>query len=214
MYQAPFRSKLRAMRQDRAALERGVAEASAAASKNAKDAEAQYRLALANSYLAEVTLEQRDKGAAARASEAGIKAAQNAVALNTKSAEYHRLLGTLCGQVIPANTLLGLRYGRCALDEMNKALEIDPKFALAWVSRGVGNYYLPEQLGGGPQKSVTDFEKALSLDPRLADAHLWMGLALRKLHRDADARSAFEKALALNPKRVWAKQQLDKTSAK
>ena len=200
--------------QDRAALERAVADASAAAAKNGNDAETNYRLAQAQSYLAEVALELKDKATAAKAAEAGIEAARKAVSLNGKSPEYHRLLGTLCGQVIPASTLLGFKYGHCALDEINKALELDPKFALAYVSRGVGNYYLPEQLGGGPQKAIPDFQKALSLNPKLDEAHLWTGLALRKLHRDAEARAEFEKALALNPKRVWIKQQLDKTAAK
>jgi tetratricopeptide (TPR) repeat protein len=200
--------------QDRPALEKAVAEASAAVAKAPQDAGAQYRLALAQSYLAEVALEVRDKGAAARAAEAGIKAAEKAVALKGTVAENHRMLGTLCGQIIPANTLLGLKYGRCALDSISKAIELDPKNAMAYVSRGVGNYYLPDQLGGGVDKSIPDFEKALQLDPKLADAHLWLGLAMRKRNRNAEARAEFQKALDLNPKRVWIKQQLEKTPAK
>jgi hypothetical protein len=34
---------------------------------------------------------------------------------------------------------------------------------------------------------------------------------LRKLNRDPEARKSIEKALALSPGRVWAKQQLEKT---
>ncbi len=200
--------------QDRAALEKAVADANAAASKTPADAGAQYRLALAQSYLAEVALEVRDKGAAARAAEAGIKAAQKAVALKGDVAENHRILGTLCGQIIPANTLLGFKYGRCALDSINKAIELDPKNALAYVSRGVGNYYLPDQLGGGVDKALIDFQKAAQLDPKQSEAYLWTGLALRKRNRNAEARAAFQKALDLNPKRVWIKQQLEKTPAK
>ena len=154
--------------QDRTALERAVADASAAAAKNGSDAETNYHLAQAQSYLAEVALELKDKATAAKAAESGIEAARKAVSLNGKSPEFHRLLGTLCGQVIPASTLLGFKYGHCALDEINKALELDPKFALAYVSRGVGNYYLPDQLGGGPHKAIPDFQKALSLNPKLA----------------------------------------------
>ena len=65
-------------------------------------------------------------------------------------AEHHRILGTLCGQVIPGNVLAGLKYGRCALDSINKAIELDPKSAIAYVSRGVGNYYLPAASVEGP----------------------------------------------------------------
>ena len=40
---------------------------------------------------------------------------------------------------------------------------------------------------------------------------MWLGLGLRKENKDAEARQAFQKSLELNPRRVWAKQQLDKT---
>jgi tetratricopeptide (TPR) repeat protein len=199
--------------QDRAALQRIAAEHGAAASKQPKDAEAQYQAALAHSYMAEVALELRDKATAETAAEAGIRAAQQAVALDGKAAENHRLLGTLCGQIIPANLLAGMKYGRCALEEINKALELDPKSALAYLSRGVGNYYLPASLGGGTDPAIRDFKKSIELDPKLADAHLWLGLALRKANRNQEARAALEKAVELNPKRIWARQQLAKTPA-
>ena len=78
-------------------------------------------------------------------------------------------------------------------------------------SRGVGYYYLPPQFGGGNDLAIKDFQKALELDPQSADAHMWLGLALRKANRNAEARKEFQRALELNPARVWAKQQLEKT---
>lgn len=199
--------------QDRAGLERQIKSLSDTAGKKSKDAGAQYQVALANSYLAEVAIEQRDKGLAKNAAIAGMDAAKKALALNGGSAEYHRILGTLCGQVIPANVLLGMQYGKCALDEVNKAIEMEPKNALGYLSRGVGNYYLPAQFGGGTDKAIADFQKAIQMDPKLAEAQLWLGVALRKANKNADARKAFEQSLKLNPNRVWAKQQLEKTPA-
>lgn len=200
-------------RQDRAALEKIVASFDAAAGKQGNDAQAQYMLALADSVLAEVATELKDKNGGRVAAEAGIKAAEKAVALKPDVAEHHRILGTLCGQVIPANVLAGLKYGRCAMDSINKAIELDPKSPLGYVSRGVGNYYLPSAFGGGAELALKDFQKAIQLDPKLAEAHLWMGIALRKLNRNGEARSALNKALQLNPDRVWTKQQLEKTPA-
>ena len=197
--------------QDRAALQKTAADSAAAASRQPNDAGLWYRSAVAYSYLAEVSLELRDKNAARTAAEDGINAAQKAVALNGSSAENHRILGTLCGQVIPANTWLGLKYGQCALDEINKAVQLDSKSALAYLSRGIGNYYLPSGFGGGIDKAMADFQKALELNPRLADAHLWIGLAMRKANRNEEAKAEFRKAVELNPRRVWAKQQLEKT---
>lgn len=198
-------------RQDRAALEAIVSKLEAAAEKTPGDARKQYEAALASSYLAEVALELRDKRQAQRAAEAGVRAAERAIALQPANAEYHRVLGTLCGQVVPANVLAGLGYGKRARDAVNKALELDPKSPRAHLARGVGNYYLPPAFGGGTALAIADFRKAIELDAASADAWFWLGLALRKENKNAEARRAFAKSLELNPGRVWAKQQLEKT---
>src|SRR5581483_10880790 len=200
-------------RQDKAALDRMAIQASAAAEKSPNDAAAQYKAALAQSYVAEVAIEMRDKNQAHAAAEAGIDAAKKAVGLKDSSAEYHRIYGTLCGQAISANVMQGLKYGHCAKDEVERAVQLDPKSAINYVSRGVGYYYLPPALGGGIELAIKDFQKAIDLDAKLSDAHLWLGLALRKANRNADARKEFQKALELNPSRVWIKQQLEKTPA-
>jgi tetratricopeptide (TPR) repeat protein len=201
-------------RQDLAALQKIIAQNQQAAQANEKSGAAQYQLALANSYAAEVALELRDKHKAVAFAEAGIDAAQKAVAANGGNAEYHRVLGGLCGQVIPANPLLGgLKYGECAQQELNKAIQLNGNLALAYVSRGVGYTYLPASFGGGVDLALKDFDKAIALDPKLADAYLWKGVALRKVSQNAAARRAFQKALELDPNRLWAQQELAKTPA-
>jgi len=199
--------------QDRAALDKMAAEAREAAEKQSNDAASQYRFALAQSYAAEVAVEKGDKAKARELADSGIQAAQKAANLRPDNAEYHRLLGTLCGQMISSAGLAGIRYGNCALSEVNKAIELDPKAAINYLSHGVGNYYLPQALGGGMEQAIKDFQKAISLDPKSADAYLWLGIALRREKRNADARQALAKAVELNPNRLWAKQQLDKTPA-
>ncbi len=199
--------------QDRAALAAESAKAAAALGKAPENAKLQYRFALAKSMEAEVAMEKGDKKASAAAAEAGIEAAKKAVAAETANAEYRRLLGTLCGQIIPANVIAGFKYGRCALDEVAKAIELNPKAAENWMARGVGNYYLPPSFGGGLDKSLADLDKAIQLNPKLADAYLWKGIVLRKAGKNGEARKTLAKALELNPKRVWAKTQLDKTPA-
>jgi tetratricopeptide (TPR) repeat protein len=197
--------------QDRAALQKIVDESAGAAAKAPNDAEAQYQMALASSYLAEVALELRDKKLAEQTAERGVKAAEQAVNLKPDVAEYYRVLGTLCGQVVPANVLTGLSYGKRAKDAIDKAVAKDPKSSAAYMARGVGNYYLPTAFGGGFDLAVGDFRKSIELDPKNADAWLWLGLGLKKQNKEAEARQAFQKSLDLNPHRVWAKQQLDKT---
>ena len=200
-------------RQDVPAIERLIQQYRTA-EQNSKSADAHYQLALAYSYGAEVAMELRDKKKSEDLAEAGLDPAKKAVDASGGNAEYHRLLGQLCGQVIPANPLLGtLKYGQCARDEIEKSIQLDPKLALAYVSRGVGNYYLPAAMGGGLDIALKDFDKAISLNPNLADAYVWKGVVLRKAKHDAEARQAFARALQLDPNRLWVRQQLDKTPA-
>jgi tetratricopeptide (TPR) repeat protein len=195
-------------RQDLAALDGSIAQLKQGGASS-------YQLALAYSYAAEVAMELHDKRKSESYAESGMDLAKKAVAEKESDAEYHRLLGNLCGQVIPANPLLGaLKYGQCARDEINKAIHLDGKLALAYVSQGVGNYYLPSSMGGGVDLALKDFDHAISLNPQLAEAYLWKGIALRKANRETEARQAIQKALQLDPERQWAKQQLEKTPAK
>jgi tetratricopeptide (TPR) repeat protein len=194
-------------RQDLSALDADIAQL--------KQGGKPYDLALAYSYAAEVAMELRDKKKAESYAEAGMDPARKAVAENGSDAEYHRLLGNLCGQVIPANPLMGaLKYGQCARDQIDKAISLDGKLAMAYVSRGVGNYYLPASMGGGPDAALKDLDQAIALNPQLPDAYLWKGITLRKLNQNADARKNLEKALQLDPERQWAKQELEKTPVK
>jgi Flp pilus assembly protein TadD len=200
-------------RQDRPALQKQIGEAAAAAAKAPNDPDAQFRAALAHSYLAEVMIEQRDRKPAKPVAEQGMKFAERAVALKPGNADYYRVLGTLYGQGI-TDLMSGLSYGAKAKSAINKAVELAPKSSMVWVAHGVGNYYLPAQLGGGTQNAIASFRKAIELDPKNDEAYVWLGVSLRKENKDAEARQALTKALQLNPNRVWVKQQLEKTPAK
>ncbi len=200
--------------QDRASLEKIAGESGAAAARKPADFAAQMEAALHQSMLSQLAIELGDKPTGRRAAEAGMGPARKALELKPTDAEAHRLLGTLCGQVIPANPLSALKYGRCAMDEVKKAIELNPKSAGAWLSRGVGNYYLPEAFGGGVHLAIQDFDKAIQLDGKSAEAHLWRGIALRKSGNTVEARKALERSLALNPRRKWAKQQIEKLPAR
>lgn len=200
-------------RQDRPGLERLMNEACGKAAGAQGDYDAQMQCALASSYVAEVDQEQRDKKSAQQAAQHGIQAASKAVTLRPQSGEAYRVLGMLYGQSI-VDLVSGLSNGPKAKDAINKAVSLAPKSSGVYVARGVGNYYLPSQLGGGAEVAIADFRKAIELDARNTDAYLWLGLALRKENKDPEARQAFSKALQLDPNRVWAKQQLDKTPAK
>ncbi len=201
--------------QDRKQLESRALALQQAAEKRPRDADGWYRAAIAYSYAAEVAMELGDKGGSKRAAEAGVAMAEKAIDINGRNAEYYRVMGTLCGQVVPANPMAGiLIYGKKAKEALDKAVALDPKSSQAFLAHGVGYYYLPENFGGGPVNAIKDFQKAIALDPKSADAYLWMGIALRKQNQHAKAHEALVKSLALDPDRAWTKQQLAKTPEK
>jgi tetratricopeptide (TPR) repeat protein len=199
--------------QDRPRLEKLAAEAHESAGHQQTDHAAQVESARRHSLLAQLAIELGDKALGRRAAETGMASARRAVKLKPGHADSHRLLGTLCGQIIPANVMAGLKYGRCALEEVNKAIELAPNSAEARLARGIGNYYLPPAFGGGVNHAIADLQRAVALGPKSAEAKMWLGVALRKAGRNAEARKALERSLQLNGGRKWARQQLEKTPA-
>ena len=184
-----------------------IDEYSAAAARAPNDADAQYRLALACSYLAEVAQEQRDKTQAQKAAEQGIKAAERAVALRP-DAENYRLLGMLHGQAV-TDLMSGLSYGPRAKTAIDKAVELAPNrppsiWRAAWGTTmfrcslaAACNW--PSPIFARPSRS-TRKRRSLPL----------AGNRLHKENQNAEARQALAKSLELDPNRLWAKQELDK----
>jgi tetratricopeptide (TPR) repeat protein len=119
----------------------------------------------------------------------------------------------LCGQAV-TDLMSGLSYGPRAKTAIDKAVELAPKSAAAYLAHGVGNFYVPVQLGGGAKLAIADFRKAIALEPANAEAYLWLGVALHKDNQNAEARRALAKSLALDPNRLWTKQELDKIPPK
>ena len=189
-------------KQDRPLLDKLVAEFRAAAEKQPNDAEAQYRYALAQSYAAEVAVEVHDKAQGKAHAETGPHFQAQDLRRSRGGLDEER---DIIGRPPQGSSLR--RPGRQGRHEL------DPKSSINYLSHGVGNYYLPPQFGGGVELAIKDFQKAISLDPKSADAYLWLGVALRKEKKNAEAHKALARSVELNPNRIWAKQQLDKTPA-
>ncbi len=93
------------------------------------------------------------------------------------------------------------RYLRLAKQMFNKALSIDPDYPAAHAGIADCNSHL---LDSGDtsitvQEILEQSERALSLDPSLAEAHASKGLALYTAGRYEDAETSFNTALALKP---------------
>ena len=87
---------------------------------------------------------------------------------------------------------------RIALKFCRRALEIDPEYARAWALTALCEAGL-YMLGASEEPGLSAAEKALSLDPTLAEAHAAKGLALNQLGESALAIAAHEESLRLAP---------------
>ena len=95
------------------------------------------------------------------------------------------------------------RHGMGFAAEMFRhALDIDPNYALAWA--GLANcaaysYIYIERAAAQRELAESCSQKALELDPDLAEAHASRGVALSAAGREEEAEAAFEKSLCLDP---------------
>jgi tetratricopeptide (TPR) repeat protein len=97
----------------------------------------------------------------------------------------------------------GWRGVELALQMFSRAIEIDPSYALAYA--GIADcrtflYMNAKRSDENRNEALTASDRALELDPELAEAHNSRGQALVSCERYDEAKQAFKRAIQLNPK--------------
>lgn len=185
-------------------LQRAVATAKAEADQK-KSLEAYLKVAIFNTWLCEAAEDGQNVAAAKEAAEGGVAAAEKAVAIDPKSSEAHQLLGDLLNQLIPHVFGGGMKYGKRATDEMDRALELNPKNVDAHVSRAISYYYTPEAFGGSKTKAIDMLRKAVELDSSIDSPHIWLAMFYLENGKQADALGQIKLAQDINPERAFTK---------
>ena len=89
-----------------------------------------------------------------------------------------------------------------------RAVQLDPQFAVAWASLSVARVYLYVELDRSPQrleKAKEALDRALQLQPDLGEAHFAQGMYRYRALRDYEgALASFEKAMKRSADRVSA----------
>ncbi|HNM50873.1 MAG TPA: tetratricopeptide repeat protein, partial [Candidatus Obscuribacter sp.] len=87
-----------------------------------------------------------------------------------------------------------------ALKELNKAIELNPKYAEAYLMRARAFYFLAEMDEGTDNtlRARNDLEMALKLNPRLAEAYDYKGVGLASDNKLKEALVCFSKAVELD----------------
>ena len=81
-----------------------------------------------------------------------------------------------------------------AEDAFSLALSRDPKSPTAFIGRGIAR-----ESRGAVEAAAADYLEAVRLEPRSAEAHLRLGLALVTLKKDALGRRYLERTIELDP---------------
>jgi tetratricopeptide (TPR) repeat protein len=166
--------------------------------------EAYARLALFEMWLCEAIETHHDDTLFKKAAEDGVAAAEKAVALDPKSSDAHWLLGDLLNQLIPHVFGGGMRYGQRATNELDRAIELDPKNANAYVSRAISFYYTPESFGGSRTRAFELLKKAVNSDPAADSPHIWLALFQLDAGNKQEALREIKLALQANSERSFS----------
>jgi non-specific serine/threonine protein kinase len=97
-----------------------------------------------------------------------------------------------------------------AISEFEEATRYDPEYAVAWAALG-GAYSLKGSFLSLKDLMVKGLEverRAISIDPKLSDAHSWLGASLLNLGRVDEALTSIHEAIRLDPGNGQAHQTL------
>lgn len=170
------------------------------------NAEAWQQVAQLEQWVCEAAHVHKDEKVLKSAAQNGISAAEKAVALDANSSEAHRLLGDLMGEMIPHTFMGGMRLGKRAGSELDKAIQLDPRNANAYLGRAIGYYFTPSAFGGSHEKAAELLKKAAEIDPANDTAHIWLAQVYLADGRHDDAAREVAEALRIDPDREFAKQ--------
>lgn len=117
------------------------------------------------------------------------------------------------------NPLAGMTLGPKSANILDRAKELEPRNPRVWLISGMSAMFTPKMFGGGTDKAEQDLRKAITLfdadravapNPAWgrADAYIWLGQALQKEEKPADAKAAYEKALEIQPDNQWVRRVL------
>jgi tetratricopeptide (TPR) repeat protein len=212
------------------ALERGVyaktpealikarAEFEAMSASEPKSATLHYWIAVADWRLVPRLAEK--KAQAQRYLKDGLAQADQALKLDSKLAEALAIRASLQGLSIQFDPSVTMSLGAEMEMTMHRALEMAPDNPRIHLLDAIGTLHKPEFVGGGADKALAKFKRALELFEAKSpsdstapawgheDALIWAGRSAVGLKDFEAARGFYDRALTLNPRNGWVRYTL------
>lgn len=141
---------------------------------------------------------------------------EEVIALEPRNAEAHAMLASALGGMIGLDRRMAMELGPRSGQEMQKALALESNNPRVLLLAGISALHKPAEYGGGADVAEPLLRRAAQIfEQEPADrpwrnwgrfeSHLWLGQILDKLGKKDDARTEYEKALALAPRSGWAR---------
>jgi tetratricopeptide (TPR) repeat protein len=198
--------------------DKAVAEKQAAFDKSSSDPILRWNLALAQYGLMSATMRTKDEDrfdAYYEKTEEHLKELQKDQKLK---AEAKALLSAVYGLKMSYSSMMGMVLGPKSSGLIEDAIGLAPSSALVWRVEANSKMFTPSMFGGDMAEAIKAFEKSVELfekDPAslknnwiYLDALVFQGQAYNKEGQTAKAIAAYEKALKLEPKLFWVKNDL------
>lgn len=133
--------------------------------------------------------------------------------------ETHALLAMVMGRLIRADRANARTLGPQIPQEMNTAVMTGSTNPRVWLLRGIQAVYTQPQYGGGLPIAETHLNRAIALfatdNPTppapmwgRGEAYVWLGQVFERTNRFAEARAAYNRALAVERDYPWVSRSL------
>jgi tetratricopeptide (TPR) repeat protein len=146
---------------------------------------------------------------AKRYTKEGLERIDDLLELYPENPELYAFKGAFTGFKIEMSPIKAPVLGPQSMKNINRALEIDPECAQAWIEKGNAISHMPPMFGGSKTEALELYTKAISLmesnsSPRPHDwIYLYVlfvqGKLYQELEMEAESKAVFDKILQLEP---------------